>query len=81
MLESGRVLFRLRAFDGPFGQARLRQSLAAFPHHERGNAEINHDGNNANDQIDVAGPFQHLNQLRADFRPADRADRHDQSEF
>src|SRR4029077_4828836 len=42
---------------------------------------VNDDRDDADDQIDVAGALQHLNQLRADFRAANRADGHDQSQL
>src|SRR2546430_17647885 len=55
------------------------QRLATFPNHESGNAAIDGDGNDTDDKIDVAGAFQHLNQLRAHFRATHRPDRHDES--
>ena len=42
-----------------------------------GNADIDDDGDDADNEVDVAGALKHFDQLRADFRAADRADGHD----
>ena len=52
----------------------------ALPDHEKRDAEIDHDGNDADHEVDVAFSFQELNQLRADFGAADGAEGHDQAE-
>ena len=59
---------------------RERTCGQALPEHEGGNTHVNNDRDDAHHVIDVAGVFQMLNELRANFRATDRADGHDQAE-
>ena len=56
------------------------EGFRAFPEHESRNAEIDDDRNDADNEVDVTGSFERLNQLRAHFRAGDGADCHEKTE-
>src|SRR5438128_10039251 len=56
------------------------ERFPAFPEHESRNAEIDDDGNDADNEVDVTGSFERLNQLRTHFRTGDGANCHEKTE-
>src|SRR5258708_14615375 len=76
------VFFCFRRLSDAALRSSLRRCeyLSAFPPHKRRDAQINDDGDDAHDKIDVAGAFQDLDRLRPDFRPYDGSHSHNQSE-
>ena len=79
-LECGIVRFRAAGaldFARSGGSFRPGKGFPAFPEHESRNAEIDDDGDDTDNEVDVAGALKHFNQLRSHFRSADGAERHD----
>src|SRR6266487_1608223 len=68
----------------PYGRGRRhrllgRERFAALPNHEGGDANVDGNRDDADDEIDVSRALQQLNQLCANFRASNGAEGHDES--